>query len=177
MKQVVGTGLIKSVQIREGLVFSPDHKTRNRGGVMGLLRLTSAPLITVESRISVFEAVQRMAQRKIGAVVVMEGSVAVGICSERDIMFRVVVERRDPEKTLISDVMTAPLITISRKSTADDALKLMLERHIRHLPVVDIDGNLAGMISIRNLLHEKVAELTDQLDSLEAYFTADGAGG
>ncbi|HYR87112.1 MAG TPA: CBS domain-containing protein [Terriglobia bacterium] len=144
---------------------------------MGLLRLTSAPLITVESRISVFEAVQRMAQRKIGAVVVMEGSVAVGICSERDIMFRVVVERRDPEKTLISDVMTAPLITISRKSTADDALKLMLERHIRHLPVVDIDGNLAGMISIRNLLHEKVAELTDQLDSLEAYFTADGAGG
>ncbi len=53
----------------------------------------------------------------------------------------------------------------------------MLEKHIRHLPVVDKDGRLAGMLSIRSLLHEKVAELTDQLDSLEAYFSADGAGG
>jgi CBS domain-containing protein len=144
---------------------------------MGLLRITSAPLITVESKASVFLAVQTMAQNKIGAVVVMEGNVPVGICSERDIMVRVVVERRDPEKTAIGDVMTAPLITISRKSTADDALKLMLEKHIRHLPVIDINGTVAGMISIRNLLQEKVAELTDQLDSLEAYFTADGAGG
>ncbi len=144
---------------------------------MGLLRLTSAPLITVESSMSVFEAVQAMAQKKIGAVVVMEGNVAVGICSERDIMFRVVVEKRDPENTPINDVMTAPLITISRRSTADDALKLMLDKHIRHLPVIDVDGTMAGMISIRNLLHEKVAELTDQLDSLEAYFTADGSGG
>ncbi|PYS31405.1 MAG: hypothetical protein DMG11_01420, partial [Acidobacteria bacterium] len=82
-----------------------------------------------------------------------------------------------PENTPINDVMTAPLITISRRSTADDALKLMLDKHIRHLPVIDVDGTMAGMISIRNLLHEKVAELTDQLDSLEAYFTADGSGG
>jgi len=53
----------------------------------------------------------------------------------------------------------------------------MDEKHIRHLPVVNIDGKLEGMLSVRSLLHEKVEELTDQLDSLEAYFTADGAGG
>ena len=144
---------------------------------MGLLRITSAPLIAVEAKTPVFEAVRTMAQNKIGAVVVMDGSVSVGICSERDIMVRVVLPKRDPESTLIGDIMTAPVITISRKATADDALKLMLDRHIRHLPVIDLDGTMAGMISVRNLLHEKVAELTDQLDSLEAYFTADGAGG
>jgi CBS domain-containing protein len=144
---------------------------------MGLLRITSAPLIAVESNTPVFEAVRTMAQNKIGAVVVMEGNVSVGICSERDIMVRVVLPKRDPESTLIGDIMTAPVITISRKATADDALKLMLDRHIRHLPVIDLDGTMAGMISVRNLLHEKVAELTDQLDSLEAYFKADGAGG
>jgi CBS-domain-containing membrane protein len=73
--------------------------------------------------------------------------------------------------------MTSPVITIPRSLTADDALKLMDERQIRHLPVVNIDGRLLGMLSVRSLLHEKVQELTDQLDSLEAYFTADGFGG
>ena len=73
--------------------------------------------------------------------------------------------------------MTSPVITIPRSLTADDALKLMDERQIRHLPVVNTDGKLLGMLSVRSLLHEKVQELTDQLDSLEAYFTADGAGG
>ena len=92
-------------------------------------------------------------------------------------MNRVVLQRRDPGNTSVGDVMTSPVITIERTSTADDALKLMDEKHIRHLPVVSIDGKLAGMLSVRSLLHEKVEELTDQLDSLEAYFTADGAGG
>ena len=83
----------------------------------------------------------------------------------------------DPERTLIRSVMTCPVSTISRESTADEALKLMLERHIRHLPIADSDGRLSGMISMRSLLHEKVEDLTGQLDSLEAYFTADGFGG
>ena len=73
--------------------------------------------------------------------------------------------------------MTSPVETIHRDSCVDDALKMMLEKHIRHLPIIDRDGTLAGMISMRSLLHDKVEELTDQLDSLEAYFSADGFGG
>lgn len=144
---------------------------------MGLLRIAQAPLVTVGAQTTVFEAVQTMAREQIGAVVIVDGNHVRGICSERDIMLRVVLEELDPHQTTIGDVMTSPVVTISRTATADDALKLMLEKHIRHLPVVTIDGKMAGMISIRNLLHEKVAELTDQLDSLEAYFSADGAGG
>jgi len=53
----------------------------------------------------------------------------------------------------------------------------MLEQHIRHLPIIDRDGTLCGMISMRSILHDKVEDLTVQLDSLEAYFTADGFGG
>ena len=92
-------------------------------------------------------------------------------------MNRVVMEKLDPEKVRVGDVMTAPVVTIRREATADDALKLMDERHIRHLPIINSDGNLAGMISVRSLLHDKVEDLTVQLDSLEAYFSADGFGG
>ena len=118
-----------------------------------------------------------MTEESIGAIVVKEGNRLVGIFSERDLMLRVVSEKRDPERTQIRDVMTSPVETIHRDSTVDEALKVMLEKHIRHLPILDRDGRVSGMISMRSLLHDKVEELTDQLDSLEAYFTADGSGG
>lgn len=144
---------------------------------MGLLRIARMPLVTVNPNATVMEAVRLMDQESIGAVAVTQHHCLVGMFSERDLMLRVVSERRDPEQVLIGDVMTSPVETIHRDSTADDALKVMLEKHIRHLPIVDRDGKLAGMISMRSLLHDKIEELTDQLDSLEAYFTADGVGG
>src|SRR5262245_6404749 len=144
---------------------------------MGLLRIARTPMVMVSSDASVMEAVRTMSEESIGAVVVKEGNRLVGIFSERDLMLRVVSEKRDPERTPIQDVMTSPVQTIHRDSTVDDALKVMLEQHIRHLPILDRDGRVSGMISMRSLLHEKVAELTDQLDSLEAYFTAYGSGG
>ena len=144
---------------------------------MGLLRIARTPLVTVSPEATVMEAVRIMSHESIGALAVTEENRLVGMFSERDLMLRVVSERRDPERTHVHDVMTSPVETIHRDSTADDALKVMLEKHIRHLPILDRDGKLCGMISMRSLLHEKVVELTDQLDSLEAYFTADGFGG
>ena len=144
---------------------------------MGLLRIARTPLVTVKPEATVMTAVQIMAEESIGAIAVTEGSRLTGIFSERDLMFRVVLEKRDPERTHVRDVMTSPVETIHRDSTADEALKAMLEQHIRHLPIIDRDGTLCGMISMRSLLHEKVEDLTVQLDSLEAYFTADGFGG
>jgi len=144
---------------------------------MGLLRIARTPVVTSTPRTTVIDAVHTMDQEGIGAVAVMQDGILCGIFSERDVMLRVVLEQRDPKTTRMREVMTSPVETIPRSATVDDALKHMLEKHIRHLPVVTRDGRLAGMISIRNLLHEKVEELTDQLDSLEAYFTADGAGG
>jgi len=144
---------------------------------MGLLRIARTPLVTVKPDATVMEAVRTMVQESIGAIGVTDGMRLIGIFSERDLMFRVISQKRDPDQTLVQDVMTAPVETIHRDSTADEALKVMLEKHIRHLPIAERDGRLSGMISMRNLLHDKVEELTGQLDSLEAYFTADGFGG
>jgi CBS domain-containing protein len=144
---------------------------------MGLMRIARTPLVTVKPDLTVMEAVRTMAEESIGAIAVVRGNRLAGIFSERDLMLRVVSARRDPEQTLVGEVMTSPVETIRRDLTADDALKVMLDRHIRHLPIIEGDGTLCGMISMRSLLHDKVEELTDQLDSLEAYFTADGSGG
>ena len=144
---------------------------------MGLMRIARTPLVTVQPDTTVMEAVRTMVEESIGAIAVIRGNRLVGVFSERDLMLRVVSPRRDPEQILVGDVMTSPVETIRRDSTVDEALKVMLDRHIRHLPIIDRDGTLCGMISMRSLLHDKVEELTDQLDSLEAYFTADGAGG
>src|SRR5687767_4574729 len=144
---------------------------------MGLLRITRIPLVTISPDATVMDAVQTMHGEHIGAIAVIEETKLIGIFSERDLMNRVVLQRLDPDKTAVREVMTSPVETIRRDLTADDAFKLMLEKRVRHLPVVGPDGSLSGMVSVRSLLHEKVAELTDQLDSLEAYFTADGAGG
>ena len=92
-------------------------------------------------------------------------------------MLRIVLEGRDPAKTPIADVMTTPVLTISKETRPDDALKMMWDRHIRHLPVVDEAGRVEAMVSIRHLLHDKVEHLTQELDSLEAFIAADGPGG
>src|SRR5262249_53953088 len=123
---------------------------------MGLLRIAQSPLVSVNPATSVFEAIQTMDREGIGAVAIIEGERVAGIFSERDVMLRVVLGKRDPEQTRISDVMTSPVETIRRASTADDALKVMLDKHIRHLPVIDGGGRVVAMLSIRNLLHEKV---------------------
>src|SRR5262245_53687832 len=135
------------VQSRLGCATIPGPKKRLEG-FMGLMRIARTPLVTVKPEATVMEAVQTMSQESIGAIAVIQGNRLVGMFSERDLMLRVVVEKRDPERTHIGDVMTSPVETIHRDCTADDALKVMLERHIRHLPIIDRDGTLSGMISM-----------------------------
>jgi len=143
---------------------------------MGLLKI-GKPAVTVTSDVTVMDAIKSMEEAGVGAVVVVEDGDLKGMFTERDVMLRVVIPAKDPAQTLVADVMTSPVLTVSKETTVDDALTTMWERHFRHLPVVDADGRVEGMVSIRHLLHTKVENLTQELDSLEAYMTADGIGG
>ncbi|MDA2929758.1 CBS domain-containing protein [Acidobacteria bacterium AH-259-O06] len=144
---------------------------------MKVIKVAQVPPPTVCAEASVLEAVHIMEQVRVGASAVLDGDQLVGIFSERDVMLRVVSTQRDPEKTAVREVMTTVLETIQTESDTSEALELMVSRHIRHLPVVAEDGTLAGLLSLRNLLQYHVEALVDQLNSLEAYFTADGPGG
>jgi CBS domain-containing protein len=89
----------------------------------------------------------------------------------------VVLKSRRPQDTKISDVMTAPVETITEETTAEEALNHMLDRHLRHLPIVAADGKLLGMLSIRNLLEHMLEDLSHELHSLDQYLLNDGPGG
>jgi CBS domain-containing protein len=89
----------------------------------------------------------------------------------------VVVEGRDPKTTTVEEVMTSPVQTIQKRTTGEEALRIMVQNHIRHLPVIDEMGQVQAMVSMRSLLEEQVHDLHQQLDSLESYITADGIGG
>jgi CBS domain-containing protein len=141
------------------------------------MAISSRSVITVTRTATVMEAVEVMAAARVGSVLIVDDGRLAGIFSERDVMLRVVLEHRDPTKTRIEEVMTSPVISIPSKSTGDDALKIMVEEHIRHLPIVDEKGRAQAIVSMRSLLQEKVSELHQQLDSLESYITADGIGG
>ena len=123
------------------------------------------------------EAVEHMASAKAGSVVVVDDNRLAGIFSERDVMLRVVLEGRDPKQTKVEEVMTPRVHSISTHTSGDEALRIMVQEHIRHLPVVDDQGRPQAIVSMRSLLDEKVKELYQQLDSLESYITADGIGG
>jgi CBS domain-containing protein len=123
------------------------------------------------------EAVEIMASAKVGSLVVVDDDRVAGIFSERDVMLRVVLEGREPKQTRVGEVMTARVHTISVRTTGDEALRIMVQEHIRHLPVVDEQGRPQAIVSMRSLLEEKVKDLHQQLDSLESYITADGIGG
>ena len=144
---------------------------------MKVIKVAQVPPPVVSSADTVVRAVKAMQAIRVGAAIVMDGDRPVGILSERDIMLRVVGAGKDPATTAVSGVMTARPRSVSADSDTGDALELMVQKHVRHLPVVDAKNKVVGLLSIRNLLQVHVEELADQLNSMEAYFSADGPGG
>jgi CBS domain-containing protein len=109
------------------------------------------PLFHADSFEMVRDVAKRMSAENIGAVAVLDAGKLVGIFSERDVMARVVAPGLNPDKTSVSSVMTKDIVVGAPHDDFDDALQKMHSIGCRHLPVVD-DGNLVGMISIRDLL-------------------------
>jgi len=144
---------------------------------MSLLKIASVPPALVAPSATVMEAVEVMAEHAVGAVAVVADGKLCGIFTERDVMLRVVLRHRHPRDTRVGDVMTSPVETITDESPEEDALVHMVERHVRHLPVVNAQGQLSGMLSIRNLLEHRVDDLARQLHSLDQYLSNDGPGG
>lgn len=144
---------------------------------MDLLKIASVPAATVSPETPVLEAVRLMSDERVGAVAVTREGKLTGIFTERDLMIRVVLEGRDPRATSVGDVMTEHPISAKKDMSMGEALQIMTESHFRHLPVVDENDRVLGLLSIRNLLHNRVDKLSQELDSVVAFFTSEGAGG
>lgn len=145
---------------------------------MSLLELCDAEPAAVSLEASVAEAIRTMLERRVGAVAVLDSEQRVaGIFTERDVLRKLALSGRDPEKTPVRELMTTVVELATSETSPSEALVTMVERHFRHLPVADSNGKLLGMLSIRNLLEWRIDDLRRELDSLEQYVSNDSPGG
>ncbi len=145
---------------------------------MNLVELCDPEPAAVQMQSSAADAIRMMLDRHVGAVAVIDGERRIaGIFTERDVLQKLSLSRRDPADTAICEVMTTPVELATQSTTLGEAMAAMVERHYRHLPIVDEDGRLLGILSIRHILQARIDDLTQELDSLEQYVCNDGPGG
>lgn len=119
--------------------------------VQDILIVKGAHVQSVGPEATVLDAALLMNDSKIGSLMVLDGGHVAGIITERDLLQRVVAQRRDPAATLVQDVMTTELVCCRTDTELDEARGVMKNRRIRHLPVVDDERRLLGLISIGDL--------------------------
>ena len=144
---------------------------------MELTRIAKRPAASTRLGATVREVCQTLRDQKVGALAVVDQGRLVGIISERDIVTRVVAPGHDPQLTLVSEVMTSPVKTVREDISAREALELMHEGRFRHLPLVDRSDRVLGMVSVRDLLRDRIEELDMKNADLIAFISADGPGG
>jgi CBS domain-containing protein len=133
-----------------------------------LLKVKGGQIFSVAPGDSVLHAIEIMATRHVGALLVMNQGSLLGIISERDYARKVILKNRSSSDTRVSDIMTAPAITVSPVDTVHRCMELMTEARVRHLPVVESE-RVVGMLSIGDLVKAVIEEQRDQIEQLERY--------
>ncbi|MEE7545805.1 CBS domain-containing protein [Xanthomonas sp. Kuri4-1] len=136
--------------------------------VRQLLETKSAEVYAVGADAAVIDAVRLMADKGVGAVLVMQGQRLAGILSERDYARKVVLRSRASADTPVREIMTAEVVTVGPADTVDHCMQLMTERRFRHLPVVD-GGRVTGVISIGDLVKAVIERQRHDIDQLQRY--------
>lgn len=136
--------------------------------VSNILTTKGHDVFEVAPDTSVYEALQAMADKNVGALVVVEAGTLVGIVSERDYARKVVLKDRSSSETLVSQIMTSDVTTVDPAFPIEACMELMTERHIRHLPVLE-DGELLGVISIGDVVKAVIADLAAMVEQLDSY--------
>jgi CBS domain-containing protein len=138
--------------------------------VQHLLDNKGRDIISISPDASVLDAIKLMADKGIGALVVIDGGDLTGIVTERDYARKVIIKGRASDTTPVADIMTADVITASSQQTVNECMEMMTAKKCRHLPVVD-DGDLVGMISIGDLVQAIIADQQEEIEQLEHYIS------
>lgn len=145
---------------------------------MNVLNLCDPEAAAVPVEATVADAIHKMLDFHVGAVAIIDSERRVaGIFTERDVLRKFSLSGRDPDQTPVRELMTTPVELATLQTSPDEALVTMVERHFRHLPIVDNNGRLLGMLSIRNVLEWRIDDLNREVGSLEQYVSNDAPGG
>lgn len=138
--------------------------------VQELLSRKGYNIISIDPAATVYEALRLMSVNDIGALLVVENDVLLGIFSERDYARKVVLNGKNEHSTSVRDVMVTQLISITPENNVEDCMKLMTEQHIRHLPVFK-NEKLAGIVTIGDVVKDVIEEQKTTIDDLEKYIS------
>ena len=127
---------------------------------------------TITPEASVFDALKLMADKNIGALLVMEGEEVAGIITERDYARKIVLMSRSSKQTPVREIMTSAVMYVRPDQTSEECMVLMTENRLRHLPVID-GGRLLGIISIGDLVKDIIAEQRFTIEQLEHYISGE----
>ncbi len=136
--------------------------------IRDILRVKGTDVWCVEPDATVFDALQRMAEKEVGALVVTEGAQVVGLISEREYARKVVLEGRTSPTTLVKEIMITPVMYIHLDQAIEECMSLMTEKRTRHLPVIE-DGKLVGLISIGDIVKSIIADQRFLIEQLVRY--------
>ena len=126
--------------------------------------------LSITPEYMVIEALEYMAEKNIGAVMVMDGDRLAGIFSERDYARKGIIKGRKAQSTPVTEVMTHNVFTVTPEMSSDDCMKMFIEKGIRHLPVMN-EGKVIGMVSIRDIVNAIIEEQKTHIEFLEQYIS------
>ena len=136
--------------------------------VRQLLDKKGRQIFSIGPGAAVLEAIRLMAERHVGALLVMEGETLSGIVSERDYARKVILMGRSSADTPVRDIMTVAVVTVQPETAVEKCMQIMTERRVRHLPVIEA-GRVVGMVSIGDLVKAVIAEQQQHIEQLESY--------
>jgi CBS domain-containing protein len=140
--------------------------------VASILETKGSDVLQIEGSATVLDAIKRMVEANVGSLLVMENGKLAGIVTERDYLRRVALEGREENETPVREIMSAPLVYVTPDTSIDECMAVMTERRIRHLPVLDADRDVAGVISIGDVVKFQSKQQSVQIRLLTDYISS-----
>jgi CBS domain-containing protein len=135
-----------------------------------ILKRKGSQVHSIAADATVYEALEKLADKDIGALVVMKGTEVVGVFSERDYVRKVILKGRSSREMQVHEIMSSPVVTVDRTTTVDECMHLMTSKRFRHLPVVEA-GRVVGVVSIGDLVNWIITVQDLTIHELEDYIT------
>jgi CBS domain-containing protein len=157
--------------VLERLVLTEGDDMQVLDRVSEVLKRKGQRIWSISPKATVYDALSLMADKEIGSILVMEGDNLVGLLSERDYARKIILKGRSSKETTVEEIMSSTPITIVPDCSVQEAMRIMTEKRVRHLPVMGNTGSIAGIVSIGDLVNWIISAHQETIEQLQSYIS------